>query len=68
MVGVNYILGVYDALASNGVICMPTGPGGVTQGQMADVVKLYLRSHPEFRHLSADELVAAALKEKFPCN
>jgi Rap1a immunity proteins len=31
-------------------------------------VKLYLRDHPENRHSTGDSLVAAALKEKFPCN
>jgi hypothetical protein len=36
--------------------------------QSINAVKLYLRDHPETRRLSAASLVAAALKEKFPCN
>jgi hypothetical protein len=36
--------------------------------QSVNAVKLYLRDHPEARHLSAASLVAAALKEKFPCH
>jgi hypothetical protein len=62
---IGYIVGVHDALVSKGNFCVPDG---VTGGQLGDVVKLYLRNHPEGRHLSADELVTAALKEKFPCN
>jgi hypothetical protein len=59
-----YILGVQDALEGSS-FCVPNG---VTQGQLKDVVKLWLHDHPETRHLSASSLVAAALKEKFPCN
>jgi Rap1a immunity proteins len=36
--------------------------------QLTDAVTLYLHDHPEERHLAAVELVASALKEKFPCN
>ena len=36
--------------------------------QSVKAVKLYLRDHPENRHVTGDSLVAAALKEKFPCN
>jgi hypothetical protein len=43
-------------------------PESVTQGQMVDIVKLWLRDHPHKRHLSAESLIVAALKEKFPCN
>ena len=62
---IGYIQGVHDALQPTRVICVP---GGVTGGQLGDVVKIYLRNHPEDRHRPAEELVAAALKEKFPCN
>ena len=48
------------------VFCVPQGETGV--GQLVEVVKQYLRDHPENRHRSADELVTAALKQKFPCN
>ena len=56
-----FILGVADALH----FCIPTG---VNSGQVKDVVTLYLRDHPEQRHLPASDLVTAAIKEKFPCN
>ena len=62
---IGYTIGVHDALVGTNHFCMPDG---VTGGQLGDVVKLYLRNHPEDRHRPADELVAAALKEKFPCN
>ena len=62
---IGYIQGVHDALQPIRVICVPDG---ITGGQLGDVVKLYIGNHPENRHRSADELVAAALKEKYPCN
>jgi hypothetical protein len=43
-------------------------PDNVQNGQAIDVVKLYLRDHPETRQYSAPTLVMLALKEKFPCN
>jgi hypothetical protein len=36
--------------------------------QSVKAVQLYLRDHPENRHFAGNFLVAAALKEKFPCN
>ena len=42
-------------------------PPNVEKGQMMDVVKLYLRDHPETRQYHAPTLVMLALKEKFPC-
>jgi Rap1a immunity proteins len=58
-----YILGVADAFDDN-LFCLPNG---VERGQIKDVVKLWFRDHPEKRHLPAADLVATALKEKFPC-
>jgi hypothetical protein len=43
-------------------------PDKVQNGQAIDVVKLYLRDHPETRQYSAPTLIMLALKEKFPCN
>ena len=60
-----YIVGVADTLKNLGAFCWPRGS---TRGQVTDVVTLYLRDHPEKRHLPAYELVTAALKEKFPCS
>ena len=62
-----YVTGVADALDGSH-FCVPGGPSGVQQGQMVDVVKLYLRDHPETRNRGAANLIVAALKEKFPCN
>ena len=62
---IGYIQGVWDALVRKSDVCRPDG---LTGSQLGDVVKLYLRNHPETRHQTADELVGAALKEKFPCN
>src|SRR6476620_2095156 len=43
-------------------------PPKVENGQVIDVVKLYLRDHPESRQYSSPTLIMLALKEKFPCN
>jgi hypothetical protein len=60
-----YVLGVVDTLAERDPICLSEG---VRASQVVDVVKLWLRDHPEKRHLAASDLVTTALKEKFPCN
>jgi hypothetical protein len=58
-----YIKGVVDSL--NGEeFCVPSG---ILVGQIADVVFLYLDTHPEQRHASAHQLAMTALKEKFAC-
>jgi hypothetical protein len=51
--------GVYSQLA-----CLPENG---TRGQFIDVVKRYLESHPERRHLPAVGLVGNALSSAFPC-
>src|SRR5262245_55049865 len=64
-----YVLGAEDAFdQTNKPFCVPEGPTGDIAEQLVETVTLYLRDHPETRHLSASSLVAAALKEKFPCN
>jgi Rap1a immunity proteins len=60
-----YIIGVASALDGMSVICFSTE---VRARQVEDVVKNYLKAHPEKRHDAASALVIAALKEKFPCN
>jgi hypothetical protein len=60
-------MGVVDARE----FCIPTEVKEglvIEEPQVKDVVKLYLRDHPEKLHLPASDLVTAALKEKFPCN
>ena len=64
-----YVRGVTDILLSgvqmNGVTaCVPRN---VETGQVTDVVKQFLASHPGQRHLPAEGLVGAALQEAFPC-
>jgi len=57
-----YVAGVVDMLYT---VCLPDG---MTRQQVIDVLTLWLRDHPEKRHLPASSLVAGALKEKFPCS
>ena len=45
--------------------CVPTEQ--VQTGQIRDVVKKYLREHPEERHFLGSVLVITALREAFPC-
>jgi hypothetical protein len=61
---VGYIWGVASALSGSS-FCIPTE---VQPNQLTDVVKGWLDGYPEVRHHTASSLVAAALKEKFPCN
>ena len=46
-------------------ICVPQAE--VQAGQITDVVKKYLREHPENRHFGGAVLVIMALREAFPC-
>lgn len=60
-----FVSGVADTLSMTGkAVCFPAN---VTVGQAQAVVVSYLRIHPQDRHLAASSLVAAALKEAFPC-
>src|SRR5262245_12446868 len=60
-----YVAGVVDALGGTPQhFCL----SAVVMNQLIDVTKLYLRDHPETRHLPAAELVRTAIAEKFPCN
>lgn len=58
-----------DMIAAGGIwetqgICMEAA---VTQGQIVDVVSMYLSNHPEKRHRPALSLFSEALEEAFPC-
>ena len=57
---------VFDHNAINGVTaaCLPMN---MPAGQALDVVKQYLASHPQSRHVPAAPLVAHAFYEAFPC-
>ena len=66
----SYILGAgetFQALQVAKQIRYYCVPDKVENGQVIDVVKLYLRDHPETRQFSAPTLIMRALKEKFPC-
>ena len=59
-----YILGVADALGGSS-FCFAVE---MEVGQLVDVVKLYLRDHPERRHYTAASLIVDAFTEKFSCS
>jgi hypothetical protein len=66
-----YILGAaetFEALKSANQVTFYCVPPDVEKGQVIDVVKLYLRDHPEKRQSASPTLVMIALAEKFPCN
>ena len=61
-----YITGIADGILADGAesrLCMPDKVSGQ---QLFDVVRSYLVDHPEKRHLPAESLVTAAIREKFP--
>lgn len=59
-----YVGGVFDA-GHGQWFCTPAG---VTRGQIAEIVKVFLRDHPGLLHLSATKLVTGALTLQFSCN
>jgi len=63
-----YVAGVVDAVGGDNPqhFCLPQSP--VQMNQFVDIAKLYLRDHPESRHLPAADLIRAAVAEKFPRN
>jgi hypothetical protein len=58
-----YVAGVHDA-NDKVLFCSPSD---VTLGQALDVVKRYLETRPEQRHLSADFLASQAMRAAWPC-
>jgi hypothetical protein len=42
-------------------------PKGSNVGQATAVVEKYMKEHPEYWHLNAGSLIAAALRQTFPC-
>jgi Rap1a immunity proteins len=66
-----YVIGVIEGLnygrwKSEDPLFCPSQQ--VTGGQYIEIVRHYLRDHPERRYGNAVLLVVAALNEKFPCN
>lgn len=43
-------------------------PGGVTTGQITDVVIKFLKDNPEVRHEGIDILTFRAISQAFPCS
>jgi hypothetical protein len=72
-----YVDGVYDAgrevpgLGTNRLewpgLWTACVPKAVTLGQLVEVVKKWLREHPEDWHYGADGQVARAFSETWPC-
>lgn len=64
-----YLIAVMDALSLGNSIngfkaCIPSN---ADMNQIVDVVKNFIRDHPEKRHLMATALVAEAFSGAFPC-
>ena len=69
----NYVLGVSDgyqltfiASDSSTIFCVGE-PYGITNGDMGDAVRLWLRKNPEHLKVHASVVVVAALVAHFPC-
>ena len=63
-----YISAVSDSLYKNRIsgfqMCLPKE---VELGQLIDVVKIFLDTHPNLLHHTASSLVAKALQDAYPC-
>jgi hypothetical protein len=62
-----YIVGASETFRGlvGGYYCLP---GNVPNGQLIEIVQLYLRAHPEKRQDSAPTLIMLAFKDKFRCH
>jgi hypothetical protein len=56
-----YVLGVADATPN---LCIPAG---VNKGHIIEVVRKYLKDHPEQLHLSGSVIVPRAFTAAWPC-
>jgi hypothetical protein len=63
MVGLGYVMGVFDA-TMDATHCPPAN---VTAGQVQDVVKNHLTATPATRHYVADVQVRYILSQTWPC-
>jgi hypothetical protein len=63
---IGYVQGVVDAYQGL-IVCPPAGSGGVTAGQVSDMVKNYLTNVPGERHLPAAVIIGSSLGAAFPC-
>ena len=64
-----YISAVSDSLYKSRIagfqMCLPKE---VELGQLIDVVKIFLDTHPNLLHFTASSLVAKALQDAYPCS
>lgn len=63
---IGYVTGIADYAAQkpNKTLCIQTG---VTPEQLSEIVKKWMREHPENWHYSAVSLVEAAIAEAYGC-
>jgi len=66
-IGIHVGSGMYGMKIRDVVWCVPEGADGISASQHVAVVQKYLRDHPEKLHRPAEELVAEALNQAFPC-
>ena len=58
-----YVIGAFDA-HMNVTVCPPSN---ITQGQVLDMTRNYLRANPQSRHYSADSLIGVIFQTMWPC-
>ena len=63
MFAFGYVIGVVDTVIGK-QLCIPRD---VTQGQLEEVVKNFLDTKPQVRHLPADVIVIIALDQYWAC-
>lgn len=59
-----YVMGAFDA-SKNVLHC--SNVDGITAGQVRDIVKNYLVSNPQYRHMAADLIVGVSIGTVWPC-
>lgn len=63
---IGYIMGAAD-MARGAVFCPPADGGGITAGQVQDVVRNYLTNNPAIRNKDADTIMIEIFKVWYPC-
>lgn len=62
-----FALGFVGGVADLGHGVHHCAPGGVTLGQLYDMVKADMERHPAIRHMSAAMIVTVTLGDTWPC-
>ena len=62
-----YVTGVYDALKDSLMGRDFCAPSGITQGQLGDLVHLYLKENPGKMSYSAHTIIWTAVTKAWPC-